>query len=549
MACGVSSPEDIPFKKRVAATGTSKWSKVLTASPSPTVNKSPDSDRVTPASAVVPSPTLASGPDTDGPAQASVASQSPPVTKSPDSDGVAPAPVATVADFLGAIFVSPYRASKSSTCTPTPPHTVDLNTRRHSTPRKPYDEQPFGISSRKRLRFTVFSDDDSSQNLSGVSRGPFPEAAQLTSSDPGPFSDDDGPPTVSTAAIADVFESSSHASLQTLQTPPRTRRTLRRATQKPLEDLDPFTPSENTVSSRRTPPDLGTESPKLAAKPTGSNTQRRRLVKKAVAPVEVEELGPPRKKLQFSASTLLRGLGDDCPALSSSTATSPHRVSQMRRREASLANKAGPLSSKQTCYPSPGAVAPATEQRVLRPRIPRRTPMAAHEHVFSDSESSDDGLNTLPTTQTRPVGEIASQHHKVWDRAVAAARQKKEKQNRLSSASSETQRRRGETQADEEDDVPRLPPPASFNALADWFSDEVPSLSARTSGLDAIMDDIGGGDDYSDSAVGSGGPGGRGIAVAEKKRKRTARPRAVALPGKRTPGKALVWAATGALKP
>ncbi|KAJ3171597.1 hypothetical protein HDU88_007677 [Geranomyces variabilis] len=286
--------------------------------------------------------------------------------------------------------------------------------------------------------------------------------------------------------------------------------------------------------------DIGTELPKLAAKSTESITQRRRLVRKAAALTEEEELGPPRKKLQFSASTLLRGLGDDFPAPSSAIATSPHRVSQMGRRDSST-KKVDGLSSQENCYPSPGAAPPATEQRVLRPRIPRRTPTAVYEQV-SDSESSDDGLDMLSTTPTRLVGEIASQHQKIWDRAVAAAREKKDKQTRLSSTSSESQRWREETQVDE-DDVPRLPPPVTQNAIADPFSREVQYLPI--SELDSIVDDIGEGPGSSDSAVGASG---RGIASAEKKRKRGTRRRNATVASKGTPGKALVWAATGALK-
>ncbi|KAJ3147200.1 hypothetical protein HDU89_005797 [Geranomyces variabilis] len=311
---------------------------------------------------------------------------------------------------------------------------------------------------------------------------------------------------------------------------------------------------ENILSPRRTrepfgvseseDTEIGTEPPKLAAKSTESIIRRRRLVKKAAALTEEEELGPPRKKLQFSASTLLRGLGDDFPALSSAIATSPHRVSQMRRREDASTKKADGMSSQEHCYPSPGAAPPATEQRVLRPRIPRRTPIAVHEQV-SDSESSDDGLDMLSTTPTRLLGEIASQHQKIWDRAVAAAREKKEKHTRLSLTSSESQRWREETQVDE-DDVPRLPPPATQSVIADRFSKEVQILPSPKFGLDSIVDDIGEGAGSSDSAVGASG---RGIASAEKKRKREARLRNATVASRATPGKALVWAATGALKP
>ncbi|KAJ3147849.1 hypothetical protein HDU86_007844 [Geranomyces michiganensis] len=170
----------------------------------------------------------------------------------------------------------------------------------------------------------------------------------------------------------------------------------------------------------------------------------------------------------------MRGVGDDSPLRASSKVASPQRALRMRRREESLASPGRSLGlDNADCYPSPsaGAISPTSEPRVLRPRIPRQTPMAAREPI-SDSDSSgrdDDDFDAVPITPTRLVGDIASENRHIWSQAVAAAREKKTlSQRAVSSAKSQPARE------NDDNDIPRLPPAIRCSAIAtDWHSDGV----------------------------------------------------------------------------
>ncbi|KAI8918238.1 hypothetical protein DFJ77DRAFT_287173 [Powellomyces hirtus] len=393
----------------------------------------------------------------------------------------------TVSDFLDATFPSPSpkcAAKKASSATPS--KNVDLN--------KEAEKSPFGLNSRKRLLFTVLSSDDE-REPSTASKG--------TSScgDSSVLDSKGAEATQARQARSELGEDATYRAQTSCSSRPRRR--LRRVApaSEPESSQDPIAVSGRHVTE---------------PKPSRSKLQTNILETVTLC----EPAGPPRKKLQFSASTLLRSLDHEIKAVSSNVKF-PDRVKMMKKRTELPKPKRKPMQTDQSSRahtpvkkvsahikdvhldecetgtlrrstrkttrnftesrshirsPAQSLQHPTTpiSTRTLRPRPGTKflntRENSPHRSLPTppDAGSTNSGppYSTLKTP-TRALGDIANQHKQTWDRAISTQEQKQKL-------------KRKKVEENDWDDVPPLPTP--FTRMDSISDDEGPrakrSLSA-----------------------------------------------------------------------